>query len=341
MFTLKNSLRLPIGTRNITTNTTFLLDKTVIFVYKLVMDIKKLKDFCQSKITTMEFAKQCQCSVPKIKYWLKKYNLQKRQTNYLNQKQIKLINDLYHSKKSVREIQDITQISVSSIIKYLDNPRTKIEAFSTPEYRAKSKSGLNHYVFDSVTKESAYALGLIITDGSVDQSGYRISYHSKDDELIQIMKHIFNLTGSSYTSKSGTSLRFNSKYMVNSIAQYGVYPNKTFTMKMPVLKDKYYPHFFRGVVDGDGYIGLPRKTNILVSIVSGSELFLEESRKYIADNLGIKVSCRKNKRGISILEMHGKNAREFCNFIYQDSEGMRLSRKFNNYKKHIAIQSLK
>ena len=339
MFALENSLKLAIGTGYMSADRTFLTDKYIFNIYIIFMNYKKLKLFCESKETTQNFAIRNNCSIQKIKYWLRKHGLQKRQANYLGTKDITHINDLYNSGKTVREVNDMTKFCMSTIITHLSNPRTKKEAYSTNEYRTKSKSGLNHYVFDEITKESAYALGLIITDGSVDKAGYRVSYHSKDDELIQIMRHIFNLNGSSYKSIPGEQLYFNSKYMVNSLTKYGVYPNKTFTVRMPCLEEKYYSHFFRGVIDGDGCIGLPRKTNIVVSIVSGSELFLKDMQEYLISKLYIKVYCRKNKRNISILEIHGENARKFCEFIYYDSEGLRLSRKFNNYEKHLGTRS--
>jgi len=294
------------------------------------MDKNELMLFCKSKELTQNFANRHQCSIGKVKYWLRKYNLEKTQSSYINKREIKRINALYNSGKSIREIHSITKLSVCSIEKYIDKLRTKSEALSTPEHRAKSKSGLNHYVFDEITKESAYALGLIVTDGSVDRSGYKINYHSKDDELIQIMRRIFNLSGSSYKGSTGESLSFNSTYMVKSIAKHGVFPNKTFTVKMPLLEDKYYSHFFRGVLDGDGYIGFS-KGSLSIQIASASKDFVDDMIEYITKKLNIKTTI-SFKRNCYVIYFGGKKAAiPFCQYVYQNSQGLRLSRKYDRF----------
>ena len=291
-----------------------------------------LQEFCLSKITTEDYAKQQGYSVGTIKNWLRKYNLTKRQTNYLKENDIQEINKLYANEYSIRDIRTIMGYSIKTILKYLIKPRTKSESKSTFKYRAKSKSGLNHYVFDKITNESAYALGLIVTDGSVDKTGYRVSYHSKDDELIQIMRKIFTLNGSSFTSKAGTQLRFNSKYMVDTLKNYGVYPNKTFTVKMPILSNSFYSHFFRGVFDGDGTIAM-NKGSLDIRITSGSKDFLSGIQKYLFQKLNIKTSISSAGKKCYLLRISGKkNAIPFCKYIYKNSTGLRLNRKYIRFE---------
>lgn len=296
------------------------------------MKKSELKKFCLSKITIVDFAKYHNCSVDDIQQLLKFYNLKKRQANYLTQSEISKINSLYSKNNTIRDIHSKTGHGMGTIVKYIQIHKTKEDAKKTSKFRTKSKSGLNHYVFDTIIKKSAYALGLIMTDGSVDKSGYRISYHSKDEELIKIMRRIFHLTGSSYKSKDGEALRFNSIYMVKAIAKFGIYPNKTFTMRMPKL-DNHYNHFFRGVIDGDGGIDI-QKGCLIVRLTSGSFYFLNDIKNYLFQNLKIYSSLSFAGETAYLLRITGKkNAIPFCEYIYKNSNGLRLNRKYFIFKK--------
>ena len=50
-------------------------------------------------------------------------------------------------------------------------------------------------------------------------------------------------------------LNINSKYMVNSLRNLGLFQNKSLKIEFPSwITDEYYFHFLRGYIDGDGCI---------------------------------------------------------------------------------------
>lgn len=73
--------------------------------------------------------------------------------------------------------------------------------------------------------------------------------------------------------------------MFNDLLKLGLTPNKSLTLKMPKVPDKYLSHFTRGYFDGDGNVTIARyksstrhnkmRITILSGFICGSKKFLE------------------------------------------------------------------
>jgi DNA-binding transcriptional regulator WhiA len=124
---------------------------------------------------------------------------------------------------------------------------------------------VNEAVFDTITEESAYWLGFLMADGNINtgKTGnprialtlaerdrehlvkFRKFLNCSNQILLKIVK-VNEKTWNQYT------LRFSSKNIADRLNEFGITKRKSLTAKSIGLEDN--KHFWRGVLDGDGYI---------------------------------------------------------------------------------------
>lgn len=176
------------------------------------------------------------------------------------------------------------------------------------------KYTFNEKYFDVIdTPNKAYILGFLHADGYVDSTG-RIGWNivADDSDILEFIKdeleydkeiiykepNVRIVDDREYVCRLQAVLKFYSKYMVNSLAQYTITPNKTFTCELPNIDPFLIPHFLRGSFDGDGGIlkSLANKKTmnyIYGFMLCGNPTYIEQVRKYLMDN-GIKTHYIKN-----------------------------------------------
>ncbi len=113
----------------------------------------------------------------------------------------------------------------------------------------------------SWNRNLAYAIGLIVTDGSMSRDGRHIVFSSSDLELIKIFKSCLNLNNkitekkkSGWTKKTPYMIQFGNIQLYNWLLSIGLHPNKTYDIGKIKIPDEYFPDFLRGHLDGDGSI---------------------------------------------------------------------------------------
>jgi len=107
----------------------------------------------------------------------------------------------------------------------------------------------------------AYAIGLLVTDGSLSNDGRHIIFTSKDYNLLLVFAYCLNLKGKiCINSPSALSKHTVYKIQISNVALYrwlnsiGVYSQKTFTISKLQIPDDVFCDFLRGHIDGDGSI---------------------------------------------------------------------------------------
>jgi hypothetical protein len=124
---------------------------------------------------------------------------------------------------------------------------------------------LNESVFDQLTEDSQYWFGFMFTDGNVcyKQGIPIIALHLNEIDLAHLLK-FREFVGSShkeghYVNKvwgnSSNSISFLSERMANALAKYGCVPRKCFNGEIKGGMEN-YRHCWRGVIDGDGSLGV-------------------------------------------------------------------------------------
>ena len=187
------------------------------------------------------------------------------------------------------------------------------------------------------TKDMAWIFGFWVADGNMRKNKDEISFKSKDYNLLEIIRS--NLKSGHKIGKNNNIFRLSicNKTMYNDLLKLGGIQRKSLTIQFPKVPDKFLSHFIRGEFDGDGcnYIYKNEKYRYLMSSFVGNVDFLTGLKDKIREHVNIETglySCGKNcNPRIKQLRYNGKKALVLGDYIYQDSENLRLERKFKIY----------
>lgn len=162
------------------------------------------------------------------------------------------------------------------------------------------QSRTNQNLFKNITTEiEAYTLGLITADGNVNKDGTIRIYLTESDKYIleEINSRLLNGTGHlSIDNKKNANpvarLSFCGKEICKTLSQYGIIPNKSdfLTQIYNNLPTELYPHYIRGLYDGDGVCS---KSNqyLRIGYCAKKQEFVKSYQDFLCANLHM----RKNK----------------------------------------------
>jgi hypothetical protein len=128
----------------------------------------------------------------------------------------------------------------------------------------------NENYFEKINSEDkAYFLGFVLADGYVSKNGLTISLQLADKHILEeFIKHIngnnkileYHNKNSTYGKQSYCRLDLNSQKIKNDLNILGLNNNKTNIVSVPDIPQNLKHHFWRGVMDGDGWISLYKTT---------------------------------------------------------------------------------
>jgi len=203
----------------------------------------------------------------------------------------------------------------------------------------------------------AYFLGLLMADGNVQESGFRINLKENDrailDQFAAELKYSGGLKytpgrttvkacGSITTSSPQYGLCVNKSKMAQDLTKLGCMPNKTWELRFPTedqLPRIYIRDFIRGYWDGDGTISI-RYPQLAVI---GNHFFIEELVKYLPvlstpykyymPSVKYPNDSTKQTLQLRISKMHGSI--QILSFLYKDAP-IYLQRKYDLAMKWIS-----
>ncbi len=198
---------------------------------------------------------------------------------------------------------------------------------------------INENFFHNWSKEMAYVLGIILTDGNVGTGNGSISISMKEcDHLKKIKKMLHAEHPVRYDKQIDLfKLGFTRRNMADSLLKLGITSKKSLKVEFPNVPDKYLSHFIRGVFDGDGSVFFePRnKTPLRVSFTSGSNAFLTtlESKLHMHAGLGKRTIYELHRGNTSYyIRYCHKDSLKFFDYIYEGAdESLRLERKYQKF----------
>lgn len=187
-------------------------------------------------------------------------------------------------------------------------------------------------------------------DGSVLKSkiGWTLSQSGNHGyELIDKVKSILNYGLPIRTHKTAYadahSITVISRQMVSDLAnRFLIMPNKTLTLRWPVLKGLEAAYFLRGYIDGDGCVNkYPNGRNgadmLSISFV-GTKEFISGARDTVHSKGRVQVIQRCEN--LVDLRWSGRFALDAGNWIYQSEQTIPITPKaqrFLDYKNQIAL----
>lgn len=155
-------------------------------------------------------------------------------------------------------------------------------------------SNVDHDFLNEMNPESAWLIGLIASDGYISNNGRFVSFHMKDDHLLNQVKEITKFNGKIYLTKAGTRLmNIYSLKWVLALDRLGIKNKKSLSLRLPNIEEAVFFDFLRGYFDGDGSfwnISKPLRTDkTLRAQIIGSNCFISELNTYLFTHYGFPI----------------------------------------------------
>lgn len=199
----------------------------------------------------------------------------------------------------------------------------------------------------------SYIFGLLVTDGSLylSKKGNKgkviLEVNNKDSDIIY---KLYNIIPNSSVRQRIRNTNFKNNYKTeifsNSRKEFreflilnGFQVFKKSENVGPPNSTYNEIHFWRGIIDGDGSIGITSKNIPFISFVTISENLKNNYVKFIEKTLNRKIKTTRNKRDNAYnIMISRKDAIILAKILYIDNNnGLYLERK---YKKALDLQKL-
>lgn len=192
---------------------------------------------------------------------------------------------------------------------------------------------LDESVFDTVNEASAYWVGFLMADGCVwrPPSGMsqivRLALSTRDVGHLVKFRDFLKSDHTIHYSKDKTyaTVQLSSDKIVNKLISYGVVPRKTRIAK--VIGLELNRHFWRGVVDGDGHIGISPTCKPHISVTGSKPLMTQLSRFITSQMPNCKLQLCDTRKSFAI-STTGLNATYIIEILYHDCTTY-LDRKYH------------
>lgn len=221
----------------------------------------------------------------------------------------------------------------------------------------KRKYIYNRDFFKNVTRDTAWVLGLLVSDGFIRKNNasayFGLKLNEKDEDVIFKMKEMLKYQGPVYKGFSkleykGQVKTFSFKLLqicdvevVKDLEFMGIKQAKTFKEEIPIcikkVKDEsIISSFIRGVYDGDGSILFNEKKRSMCFQIVGAKELLQGIQAYLIKFCGVgKTKLTQNISGTNHFALRYRGniqAVKILDWIYSSSSSFnRMDRKFNKF----------
>ena len=208
------------------------------------------------------------------------------------------------------------------------------------------------------TEKQAYWLGWLYSDGSNSGRQFSIKLQESDKCVLEVLKNLIDYTGPIGFEKRPPSsilggpikqyqhryrLVITHKKMCEKLAAFGISQLNSPSLPFPFyLRRELYPHFLRGLYEGDGCFSFSSLKKFDTNVLVGKKLGTQIIEFY--KDFGINAFLNGNrdyKNGVEILRVSGPNqAITIFNYLYENATYW-LPRKIEalyelrDYKKNI------
>ena len=203
------------------------------------------------------------------------------------------------------------------------------------------------------SSEMAYAVGLLVTDGSLSVDGRHIDFTSKDVEQLENFMACIGrkVTIGTKVPTFGTApvprIQFSDVTLYTFLISIGLIPNKSKILGEILVPEEYFSDFLRGHHDGDGAFTSyydPRWKNSFMfytTFLSASEAHITWLRERIRILLGIAGHISTTKKSCVLqLRYAKKESLVLLAYMYPSTRVIALSRKRLKIEKALGIVGL-
>lgn len=273
--------------------------------------------------------------------------------DYFTKEQENIIIDLYVNQKrgQLACAKAVGSTNVKKVKEVLHKYNIPIRNFSQAASESNKNRALykNENYFNIQSHNMAWILGFLAADGTVSSSNntIKIGLSAKDREILEKIKQEIEIENKivEYTTKDGfdvVDLHWTCAKHKQILKEYGITPNKTFTLKPPTnLKEEYYIDFIRGYFDGDGSINLIQNTSLRWQICGATKEILQWIidvlyNQYNIPKVLIYCSNKNRKNPYYYFQYSTNSTKSIYNILYNGS--LCLKRKKDNFDKFIQMK---
>ena len=188
--------------------------------------------------------------------------------------------------------------------------------------------------------DKAYFLGLLYSDGNVylKRNRVQLTLHNDDVEIMGKFAIAMGYSGPFYNDRGKyTKMIICSKKMVQDLIKLGCGSKKSLTLTFPnsqQVPSSLLSHFLRGYFDGDGCVYIQDKKFAAASFTCTS-MFASGIAELLSE-YGIATSKfykrYKVENSAGEIKIQRRSTVEFYIYLYRDSNGLFLSRKYDKFK---------
>jgi hypothetical protein len=195
--------------------------------------------------------------------------------------------------------------------------------------------------------ETAYVVGLITTDGNLSSDGRHLDITSNDFQLLETAKKCLGIKNRITPKFSGSTgwkssyrIQFGNVIFYKWLLGIGLMPNKSKIIGSIKIPDKYFFHFLRGCLDGDGNILrymdkiFPKSERLYLRFYCASIKHSEWLQKNIKKLAKINGRIKKDTR-VYTLVYAKKESLKLLPLIYSNKNVPCLTRKYKLIKSFI------
>lgn len=173
---------------------------------------------------------------------------------------------------------------------------------------------VNEEFFHSLTEKSKYVIGFLMADGCVHKGSININISLQDRGVLDQVKGVMgydgpikDVMGGTYAPKMYVRLSIHSKKLCDKLHEFGVTERKSLTARasstLELDKD-----FWRGVVDGDGSVGINNRGYPFLELAGSLDLMTQFKNfcSYTASECKVNVVPFKSIYRVRTMGSHAK-----------------------------------
>lgn len=258
-----------------------------------------------------------------------------------------LMEQHYNNRLTITRMAELAYCNADTITKYMQHHGLKAKFYKKHNY--------DYDYFKSIDNPNkAYWLGFIVADGGLEVSSnnsrsiYRLRILLSDKDHYHLEKFASEISGTLEVKRGETALKgrlfghsvlsINSREIVESLIDIGVYPNKSAKEQMPDMNYDYISDFIRGHFDGDGCFSYWYSREDLQQELSflGSRLLMEQFNIIIQQHLNIKGAIAQDGKMFKLRFTAINDVNALIKWMYQND--LYLERKHQKIQEWISLR---
>lgn len=183
--------------------------------------------------------------------------------------------------------------------------------------------------------EKWYLMGYILGDGSIDTKTSptkRLTIISKDRDNLKKMADLFSEEIRIYPTNGSFGFSLGNNDIVNVLENWGIVDGKSFVgCSIGDVPKKYIGSFLLGLLDSDGYVGIPKGEKAPVVNWYGHISYMSKVRAFV-ESLGITTSLNYSRNSVWIVGVAKQEMIKTLFPILYANASFYLQRKYERFK---------